>query len=182
MNKKGFTLIELLAVIIIIGVIATIGITAISGNVESTRKSAFVDLARTYSESARNMRGKDELPHDPKDGEAVIIKVDALTGVNVDKNKYDTGYGQLDLSASYIAIVNDNHNYKYYVTFLDDTNHAIVDVEYSDLDESLVLSSNDSKINTIIKFRGLTNGVKVTINNQKYTVTNVHDTYVVLKK
>ena len=42
MNKKGFTLIELLAVIVILGVLMTIAIPAVSRYIEDAKKQAFV--------------------------------------------------------------------------------------------------------------------------------------------
>ena len=38
MNKKGFSLMELLAVIIIIGILSTIGIAAVSSYVQDSRR------------------------------------------------------------------------------------------------------------------------------------------------
>ncbi len=178
MNKKGFTLVELIAVIIIIAIISTVGIISISSTTQGSRKSAFVDLGKNYAESARTMRAEDRLPHDPRDGEAVIIKAEALDGVEIE-NKDESGFGDLIYDSSYIAIVNDNHNYKYYIFLLDDTDHAIAGAEYSVIDEDDVLSGASTKV---LRFANLAKDTVIKINNTSYVVTNTHSTYVVLKK
>lgn len=183
MNKKGFTLIEILAVIIIIGIVATIGIAAVTSNIDRSRNSSFSTLARNYAESARSMRGEDRLPHDPKDGEAVLIRVDALDGVTIENNEdFSTAYGKLLLDYSYVAIVNDGYNYKYYVSILDDTNHGIIDVEYSSITEKSVVADGDPRLGRIVNVTNLSNGVSVKIDNVTYRVTSVHNKYVVVKK
>ena len=183
MNKKGFTLIEILAVIIIIGIASAIGITAVTSNIDRSRKSSFANLARNYAESARSMRGEDRLPHDPKDGEAVLIRVDNLDGVDVENDEgFSTVYGTLLLDYSFVAIVNEGHNYNYYVFLLDDTNHGIIDVEYSSITEKSVLTDGDVNLGKAINVSSLSNGVSVKINGVTYRVTSVHNKYVVVKK
>ena len=179
MNKKGFTLIEILAVIIIISIVATIGIAAISSSVDKSRKSDFANLAKTYAESARSMRGQDKLPHDPKKGEVVIIKVSALNGT--DKNEdYDTAYGEVVKELSYVAIVNDNYDYYYYVTVIDTSRHCILNADYSVVsDKSVAVNYNSD---SVFNFATVSQGSTVTINSNNYTVTAVHDNYVVAKK
>ena len=72
-KSKGFTLIEILAVITIIGIIGLIGIGAITRNIEESRQSTFIDIARTYIYGARNIKGEDKLSQDPKDREGILI-------------------------------------------------------------------------------------------------------------
>jgi prepilin-type N-terminal cleavage/methylation domain-containing protein len=179
MNKKGFTLIEILAVIVIIGIIGVIGISAISSSTNKSRKASFATLAKTYAESARSMRAKDDLPHDPKDGEVVLLRVDSLNGT--DKNyDFTTEFGDVLLNYSYVAVVNNNHNFKYYVTLIDDSNHAIIDGEYSELNESLVVASIN--LRNVLNLRSLANGTTFSINETTYKVTSVHNTYIVASK
>ena len=178
MNKKGFTLIEILAVIIIISIVGAIGIASISNSTDKARRSSFVTLAKNYAESARFMRGHDRLPHDPKNGEVVLIKLDALDGM--DKNEdYETEYGDIIQELSYIAVVNDNYEYSYYITLIDTSGHCLLNVEYSiATDKSLNTTYNKNKV---FNFQTASVATTLTIDGKKYKVTSIHDKYVVLK-
>ena len=94
-KSKGFTLIEILAVITIIGIIGLIGIGAITRNIEESRQSTFIDIARTYINGARNIKGEDKLSQDPKDREGILIPFSIIElGDNKD---YKSPYGEIDL-------------------------------------------------------------------------------------
>lgn len=61
MNKKGFTLVELLAVIVIIGLIATIGVTSYSAikkkieiKMQETKMQLIIEAAKAYGEDHKN--------------------------------------------------------------------------------------------------------------------------------
>ena len=53
LNRKGFTLIELLAVIIILAILMTLAITAMSGYIRDARKDTFVTTAQQYANAVR---------------------------------------------------------------------------------------------------------------------------------
>ena len=59
-NKKGFTLIELLATIVIMGILMMVAIPTISRVIENARKDTFVDSAKAYANTVRNMWTADE--------------------------------------------------------------------------------------------------------------------------
>lgn len=61
MSNKGFTLIELLAVVIILGILMTVGGTAITRIIENTRKDTFIDTAKKYAEGTKTMWLADNL-------------------------------------------------------------------------------------------------------------------------
>lgn len=182
MNKKGFTLIEILAVIIIIGVISTIGIVAVTGNIDKSRKSTYANLARNYAESARTMRAEDKLPYDIKNDEAILIRVDALDGVRIDNDYLESPYGDLVIQRSYVIVVNDNHNYKYYVSLIDTTNHGMVNVEYSNINEDSIVADGDVTLSQISNIPSITTGSVIRAGEIDYKVNSIHEKYVILKK
>ena len=150
MNKKGFTLIEILAVIIIIGIFATIGIIAISGNILKSRDATVVDLAQVYGDAARTMRARDDFYYDPKSGEAIIIPYSQVSGSEIE-NKDVTGYGKIIDSFCYIGVVNSNNQYKYYITQVDETYHILDRVEYNSLDEDDIVEGSQALANAGVK-------------------------------
>ncbi len=180
MNKKGFSLIELLAVIIIVGIIGTIGVIAISSYVGSSRKNAFVTMARNYADSASAMRTSDKLPVEPKNNQALILRVDNLTGVD-QTDDYTSVYGELVLDNCYVAIVNNKHQFSYYVTLVEESGNVIYNTEYSLLDEDSVIEYNDVAGN-IINTRGAVVDLRVSVGNDTYTVVDVKPNYILLQK
>ena len=174
MNKKGFSLIEILAVIIIIGVISSIGIVAISGNIERTRKSAFTDMARTYAEAARAMNGSDLLSYEPKEGEAIIIPFSKIEGSNIEHGE-KTAYGNLIDEYCYVAITKENGKFKYYVTMVDETNHTMVGVEYNDISDKMVKLGED--INDLKPIDNPIGSYSITINERTLNIARVRAKY-----
>lgn len=60
-NKNGFTLIELLAVITIMGILMLVSIPAVSRTIENTRRSTYVNTAKTYINEIKSAVASDEL-------------------------------------------------------------------------------------------------------------------------
>jgi type IV pilus assembly protein PilA len=139
MNKKGFTLIEILAVIVIIGITATIGIAAVSRNITKSRDASVVDLAKNYAEGARTMKAKDNFYYEPKNGEAIIIPYSGIEGVDIE-NGEETAYGAIIPSYCFIGIANNGGNFYYYINQADESYHIINGVEYNSLDQDDIIS------------------------------------------
>ena len=51
-NKKGFTLVELLAVIVVLAIVMSIAVVAITNVIDSSRKAAFVLDAKQFLDGA----------------------------------------------------------------------------------------------------------------------------------
>ncbi|MBE6160283.1 MAG: type II secretion system protein [Lactobacillales bacterium] len=66
MNKKGFTLIELLAVIVILGLVALVAITTVSGAIKSYKNSLYQNQINNI-ESAAHVWGSDHMLLLPND-------------------------------------------------------------------------------------------------------------------
>lgn len=179
MNKKGFSLIELLTVIIILGVVATIGISAVSGYINDSRKSSFSDLAKMYIEKASELRTVDRLPVEIKDGEALLLPLERF---KLEKNEdYTTVYGKLKLDFCYVIITNNSNNYNYYISMLDDTKHAIVFAEYSKISKELI-TMDPIEIALILNYKAVDASSRFIVNNTAYEVKTVGDNYLVLKR
>ena len=54
-NQSGFTLVELLAVIVIMGILMMVAIPSVSRTIENSRKDTFVNTAKAYGNSVREL-------------------------------------------------------------------------------------------------------------------------------
>ncbi len=139
-NKRAFTLIELLAVIVILSILLAVAIPAVTGYINSSRKSGYTDNVLQYISAARNaaILGEFDLPSDQYD--ATIIPFELLVD-KLDKSGKRSPYGGSFLEgitgknnsrtivSSYVVIVQEGDNsdrpdYKYYAT-ADDGQYVI---------------------------------------------------------
>lgn len=181
MNKKGFTLIEILAAIVILGIVGTIGISAISNSIMDSRGSVFTNLAREIVNSARGMRGQDKLPRDIKDGEAFIIPCDKTTGSTVDLTG-GTGYGNLLYNYCYVGIVNNKQNYYYYITMLDDTGHSFVSLISDDIDKDKIIADENVVVTQNVgDLSGVLSAFRVVYGGSTYRIKSARVMYTAKK-
>ena len=177
MNKKGFTLIEILTVIIIIGILGTIGIMSVSNNILKSRDATVVDLAQVYGDAARTMRARDDFYYDPKSGEAIIIPYSQVTGSEIE-NKDVTGYGKIIDSYCYVGVVNNNNQYKYYITQVDDTYHILDRVDYNALNEDYIKEGADQlAVAGVKEIKAPLAGFNITYDNKDYAIKGVRVKY-----
>ena len=176
MKKNGFSLIELLAVIVIIAVGGTIAIVAVSKNILNSRDSSVVDLAKTYMESARTMRAKDDIYYNPKSGEATILPCNQINGTEIE-HKDSTGYGDVLDEYCYIGVVNHGNNkYSYYMTLVDDTYHMLIDKEYNSVTEDDVLVGSEN-LNNVSRLHNPFSSFSVKYDDVPYTIRAIRVKY-----
>jgi prepilin-type N-terminal cleavage/methylation domain-containing protein len=193
MNKKGFTLIEVLAVIVILGILTMIGIYAISSNIEHSRKSAFIDSGINYVGKMMDMRTQDQLPIDVNDYRGILIPIDKLKG-NDRTTDISTSFGDLDLNSSYVVMVKQNKQYKYYLTMVTVQGDAIINVEYNELGTDWIMNIHtkyteseetkkfEEKLKEIINIKNANNGAIVMAGTYQYTIDTKKDDYMILMK
>ena len=177
MKNKGFTLIEILAVIVIIGIVSTIGIISVSNNIGKSRDASVVDLAKTYAEAARSMKGSGELYYEPKTKEAIILPYKQINNVDIE-NKDVTGYGDLIPSYCYVGIVNDGKKNVYYVTQLDDTYHFIDRAEYNALSKTDIVLGEEELVSRRVKeIKAPYSSFNITYGTKQYNIKGLRVKY-----
>ena len=177
MKKNGFTLIEILAVIVIIGIAATIGIIAVSNNIVKSKDSSVVDLAKTYAEGARTMKGTDDFFYDPKANEALILPYSQRTGVDIENNDV-TGYGEIIPNYCYVGIVNEGNKYKYYVNQLDESYHFIDKAEYNALSKTDIFLGEEKLVSRGVKeIKAPFQSFSITYGTKNYSIKGIRIKY-----
>ena len=121
LNNKGFSLLEILAVIIIIGVIATIAAPTVSKYVSGSKLTTFIAYEDSMEDAAKNAvldcvgnnSSKCELPDK---GKTSTIKLSYLVEEGfIDEITPPKG-GKCDLEKSFVRVENrGNLNYKFKV-------------------------------------------------------------------
>lgn len=117
--KKGFTLIEVLAVIVVIGIIAAIGVPAISEGLKTNSENALkvqkeriIDAAKDWS-----LENLALLPEED-DGECKV-KLSELKKGYISINVKNPDTGNILSDESYVIITNNNGDYSYEVKIYD---------------------------------------------------------------
>lgn len=153
-NKKGFTLIELLAVIIILAILMTLAITAMSGYIRNARKDTFRTTALQYANAARLsfVNGDYDLPGR---GECLVIETNTIA---LESGSHESSFGQDFSDNSYIIIYNDTTSgqdkYEYYIQMEDAQHNGFGVILESDLNRDHVIEKDVASGGSSSNFQG----------------------------
>ena len=147
LNKKGFTLIELLAVIVILAILMTLAITAMSGYITNARKDTFITTAQSYAGAARLNFINGSYNTTIAKGNCIAVKTsDIELESGSEDSTFGGGYDEPDDGINnYVIISNvasdgaDNDKYEYYVQMVDAKGNGFGLMKESDLERSDVV-------------------------------------------
>lgn len=141
MNKKGFTLIELLAVIIILAILMTLAITAMSGYIRGARRDTFVTTAQQYANAVRLSFVNGDYAADkmPSYGECLAVSTNTVA---LESGSHESPFSSDYSDESFVIIYNNSASgaasYQYYVQMTDDANNGFGVLNENGLDGDLV--------------------------------------------
>ena len=156
MNKKGFTLIELLAVIIILAILMTLAITAMSGYIRNARKDTFVTTAQQYANAVRLsfVNGEYDASKMPAGGECLAVSTNSIA---LESGSHESPFGQDYSDKSYVIVFNNTTSgqdkYEYFVQMTDKAGNGFGVLLESTLDGDLVIEK-DAEKSTNNNFQG----------------------------
>ena len=121
-NRKGFTLIELLAVIIILAILMTLAITAMTGYIRNARKDTFITTAQQYANAARLSFVNNEYSTTPGRGECLVVQT---SGIALESGSTQSSFdADFVANQSFIVIYNSatsgQDKYEYYMQMVDE--------------------------------------------------------------
>ncbi len=158
-NRKGFTLIELLAVIVILAILMTLSITAMSGSISDARKDTLKTTALQYVGAARlNFVNSDYTF--PASGECLAVKTNSI---ELESGAHESSFGYKFTDNSYVIIynnaVNGQDQYDYYIQMEDSVHNGFGMILENDLSRGLI---KEKRVNSEVNFvSDLTVGSKV---------------------
>ena len=144
-NRKGFTLIELLAVIIILAILMTLAITAMSGYIRDAKKDTFVTTALQYANAARLSFVNGEYDSDlmPARGQCLAVPTNSIA---LESGSHESSFGQDYTNNSYIIIFNNTTSgqdkYEYLIQMEDKVGNGFGVLLESTLDGDLVIEKD----------------------------------------
>ena len=141
-SNKAFTLIELLAVIIILAILMTLAITAMSGYIVDAKKDTFITTAQQYANAARLSFVNNEYRTVAR-GNCIAIKT---SKIELESGSRDSSFGNgFTDNDSYVLIANvaksndESDRYEYYVQMVDEDGNGFGLMREADLERENVI-------------------------------------------
>lgn len=142
-NRRGFTLIELLAVIIILAILMTLAITAMSGYITNAEKDTFITTAQAYAGAARLSFVNGDYTQIGR-GQCIAIKTSSIPlESGSDESPFGRAYVDND---SYVVIRNttaagssEDDKYEYYVQMVDEQGNGFGLMREADIERDNVI-------------------------------------------
>ena len=141
-NMKGFTLIELLAVIIILAILMTLAITAMSGYITDAKKDTFITTAQQYANATRLSFVNGDYNSIAR-GNCIAVKT---SGIALESGSTESpfGFDYVD-DSSYVVISNvssatdESDKYEYYVQMVDSRGNGFGLLREADVERGNVI-------------------------------------------
>lgn len=155
-NKKGFTLIELLAVIIILGVLLLISVPAVSKYIDNSRKNTYVNSVKSMVSAVSTSVNALEFPFTIGKNQGLIIPFSEISLEKKSATK-KSPFAEWETEKSYVLIVFDGNNYKYYISALDKNGYAIPLINEKELTTKSITTNKTIIDTTIISYQEIIN-------------------------
>lgn len=165
MGNKGFTLIEIVAVVVILGVIMTIAVPAVSEQILSSRKTSYLSSVSAYAETIMGEYDMKSFGSYIYDDEIMLIPIKNISldkGVNM-----KSPFGNFLNNYSYVVVVPEDNSYQFYANFLDDAGYGVNMVAVTSLEKDAVkkVKKND--------MRDITFFASCSVEEKKYTLSEI---------
>lgn len=166
MGKKGFTLIEIITVIIIIGIILTIAVPAVSSYILKSRKTNYSGTISAYVETIKGEYDMGEFGDYIDDSELMIVPIKII---KLEKGESDSSpFGKYDFDKSYVLIKSNTYTNDYYVTFVDSADYGVSNVKIDNVSSETIDKVNSREITDITSYFSC-NGKEYEFNNNIFT-------------
>lgn len=166
MGKKGFTLIEIITVIIIIGIILTIAVPAVSSYILKSRKTNYSGTISAYVETIKGEYDMGEFGDYIDDSELMIVPIKII---KLEKGESDSSpFGKYDFDKSYVLIKSNTYTNDYYVTFVDSADYGVSNVKIDNISSETIDKVNSREITDITSYFSC-NGKEYEFNNNIFT-------------
>lgn len=174
MNKKnlGFTLIEVIAVIVIIGIVFTIAVPAVSSYILDSRKANYFATINSYLETVRGNYEMGDYGDLLYSDEIMVVPIKL---VKLDKDYSSTPFGNYDYNHSYVVITSNGIVNNYYANFLDTAGYGVAALKSDSFSKESINKIGNNKIANInTYFRCKDGGYEIsdtvfTYNSKEYT-------------
>ncbi len=142
MNKKGFTLVELLAATVILGLVISIAVVSVSKYTEKSKRELYISTAKEYIAAAANgiTQGKFVM-RDPN-----VTYYIHYSNLKLERDRQSSPYGKW-VDAYVAVVIDENNDYKYYWTSLDDKGNCVDVTLEKDLSENDIYFTKNKTIN-----------------------------------